>query len=56
MEINLENQQSTTPKPQQQGGTFIDFNNMKKESEMLDIDGNTIDPVTKQIIKLNKDK
>lgn len=58
MKVNLG--QSNEPAPAQngapaQGGTFIDWNNMKRERVMLDQFGNEIDPRTKRIIKKNDD-
>jgi hypothetical protein len=37
--------------PQQTGGKVVIASNIQKESEMLDINGNVIDPRTKEIIK-----
>jgi hypothetical protein len=34
-----------------EGGTVIDFQNLKKKSKFIDSNGNEIDPVTKQIIR-----
>lgn len=58
MQINMgQPQQNSQPQGQApvEGGTFIDWNNMKRESERLDKDGNVIDPRTKRIIRRNSD-
>lgn len=49
--INAGQQSSSV---RREGGVYIDPN-MIKEKVMLDIDGNEIDPRTKQIIKRNTD-
>lgn len=55
MQINIGQPNPNRDNSPQQGGTFIDWNNMKRERIMLDRDGNEIDPKTKQIIKRNDD-
>jgi hypothetical protein len=40
--------------PQQTKGKVVIAHNIQKESEMLDINGNVIDPRTKQIIRKNE--
>ena len=57
MKVNMGQPQSQgqTGGAPKEGRVFIDFNNMKKESVRLDIDGNEIDPITKRILKRNTD-
>ncbi len=59
MQVNIgqqkQDQQNVSGGNPQEGGTFIDWNNMKREREMLNKDGDVIDPRTKRIIKKNSD-
>jgi hypothetical protein len=62
MEINFDQKPKADPTPQEgvkivnpnQGKVTIAVN-LKKEREMLDKDGNVINPITKQIIKKMED-